>query len=77
MIEGWLDVATVARRLEVSVQAVHGLTNRGTLAFCWMGGRKFIRGEALEKLIADPAYGLKTRRTETGLFARDMEAQKP
>ena len=77
MIEGWLDVATVARRLEVSVQAVHGLTNRGTLAFSWMGGRKFVRGEALDKLLSDPSYGLKTRRIETGLFAADMEAQKP
>lgn len=57
----WLDIRSAAIRLGVSVQAVHGLTDRGTLPFRWMGGRKFVKLEALVALVSDPEFSRRSR----------------
>lgn len=61
MLEGWLDIRSASTKLGVSIQAVHALCDRGTLAFKYLGGRRFVRFEALTKLAMDPNYQLRSR----------------
>jgi len=61
VLEGWTRVPEAAHMLGISRSAVHGLCDRGTLAFRWVGGLKWIRIEDVRKLASDPGYRKRKR----------------
>jgi hypothetical protein len=65
MDSAWLDIRSAAIKLQISVQAVHALTDRGTLAFKWMGGRKFVKLETLQDLVRNTDFQKRSRATST------------
>jgi hypothetical protein len=72
----WLDIRSAAIKLGVSVQAVHALTNRGTLAFRWMGGRKFVKLEHLVALVRDSEFQSRSRANSTRARSEMMGQDK-
>ena len=51
-----LEIQSAARKLGISVQAVHALCDRGTLPFRWLGGRKFVTYGAVLDLLSNDEY---------------------
>lgn len=52
-MENLMDAQEVARELDVSVQAVHRLCHRGTLASFFLAGRRLFRREVVDAYLAD------------------------
>jgi len=67
-----MDGHAVARRLEVTLSAVHRLAARGTLASTWFAGRRVWRREQIERYLADPELQARRR----GAAAKRKRASK-
>lgn len=58
----FLTVRQVAQMLEVSVQAVYRLIDRGTLASAVIGSYKVVREDSVRTLMGDEAFQKRSRR---------------
>lgn len=52
-METYMDATAVARKLEISVSAVHRLAARGTLPSTWFGGRRVWKREQVDSYLND------------------------
>jgi len=52
-IENYMDSTAVARKLRISVSAVHRLAARGTLPSTWFAGKRMWTREGVERYLAD------------------------
>lgn len=52
-VGGYVDAKEVAAILEISIQAVHGLRERGTLPSEWMAGKRVWRIDVIKRYQAD------------------------
>jgi helix-turn-helix protein len=75
-LEDMLTAEGVAGRLEVTVSAVHRLSNRGTLPYRWIAGRKLFRKDAIDAYLANDEA--QKRRRNGGLITQgELELDVP
>lgn len=89
-LAGYLDAKAVAKKLRISVSAVHGLRERGTLPSEWMGSVRVWKEETINRYLNDVAAqkrrgpkgqltldGLELTTDEAIAHMRSVEAQAP
>lgn len=70
-INDWLTVKQAASRLEISVQAVHGLCQRGALASTYVGRSRFVGKASLQLFMSDPRRPQRSRAKSSVIPAAD------
>jgi DNA-binding transcriptional MerR regulator len=73
-MEKFLCARVAARRLGISVSALHRLANRGTIAYVRVSFARYFRASEIERLLADPGYLRRSRARKT-LSLAELEAK--
>ena len=73
-MEEFLTVATVAKRLGISLQAVYRLIERGTLRSRRIGRQRMIHRDWVAKLQNDPEYQARSERANRNKERGNLDA---
>lgn len=78
-VSDFMEAAEVAKKLEISVTAVHRLEQRGTLPSVWLAGRKIWHRDTISRYLGDGDAQAR-RRGSSSMSVRgrlSIDAQRP